>query len=132
MNENCLGTIQVAATVPVLPIGTEPPAGTPPSEQLAATRARTFTSAVPAASRRSCCSVEKSTESRDSCSGIYSWSGIRGSSSSSYEAGTQPQRDGVEATEGPVLTTASEAGVFRMGRFQVSVAMDGAQKEGKN
>ncbi|KAF6340789.1 WNK lysine deficient protein kinase 1 [Rhinolophus ferrumequinum] len=45
------------------------------------------------------------------------------------EAGAQPQKD---VTEGIVLATSSGTGVFKTGRFQVSVAMDDAQKEGKN
>ncbi|XP_010343340.2 serine/threonine-protein kinase WNK1 isoform X6 [Saimiri boliviensis] len=48
------------------------------------------------------------------------------------EAGAQPQKDVSQVTEGPVLATSSGAGVFKMGRFQVSVAADDAQKEGKN
>ncbi|XP_012502921.1 PREDICTED: serine/threonine-protein kinase WNK1 isoform X3 [Propithecus coquereli] len=48
------------------------------------------------------------------------------------EAGAQPQKDVSQGTEGPVLATTSGAGVFKMGRFQVSVAMDDAHKEGKN
>nr|XP_048299951.1 LOW QUALITY PROTEIN: serine/threonine-protein kinase WNK1 [Myodes glareolus] len=45
------------------------------------------------------------------------------------EARTQPQKD---ATEGHVLATSLGAGVVKMGRFQVSVTMDDAQKERKN
>uniref|UniRef100_A0A8I3X4K5 non-specific serine/threonine protein kinase n=1 Tax=Callithrix jacchus TaxID=9483 RepID=A0A8I3X4K5_CALJA len=48
------------------------------------------------------------------------------------EAGAQPQKDVSRVTEGPVLAASSGAGVFKMGRFQVSVAADDAQKEGKN
>ncbi|XP_029422634.1 serine/threonine-protein kinase WNK1 isoform X3 [Nannospalax galili] len=48
------------------------------------------------------------------------------------EAGVQPQKDVSQGTEGPVLATSSGAGVFKMGRFQVSVTMDDAQKEDKN
>uniref|UniRef100_A0A667IIZ7 non-specific serine/threonine protein kinase n=1 Tax=Lynx canadensis TaxID=61383 RepID=A0A667IIZ7_LYNCA len=48
------------------------------------------------------------------------------------EAGTLPQKDVSQITEGPVLGTSSGTGVFKMGRFQVSVAMDDVQKEGKN
>uniref|UniRef100_G3TY37 non-specific serine/threonine protein kinase n=1 Tax=Loxodonta africana TaxID=9785 RepID=G3TY37_LOXAF len=44
------------------------------------------------------------------------------------EAGAHPQKD---VTEGPVLATSSGAGVFKMGRFQVSIATDDVQKEGK-
>uniref|UniRef100_A0A8C2MKL3 non-specific serine/threonine protein kinase n=1 Tax=Cricetulus griseus TaxID=10029 RepID=A0A8C2MKL3_CRIGR len=45
------------------------------------------------------------------------------------EAETQLQKDG---TEGHVLASSSGAGVVKMGRFQVSVTMDDAQKERKN
>ncbi|XP_058138535.1 serine/threonine-protein kinase WNK1 isoform X12 [Dasypus novemcinctus] len=48
------------------------------------------------------------------------------------EAGAQPQKDVSQVTEGPVLATSSGTGVFKMGRFQVSVATDDAQKEGKS
>ncbi|XP_039092268.1 serine/threonine-protein kinase WNK1 isoform X3 [Hyaena hyaena] len=48
------------------------------------------------------------------------------------EAGAPPQKDVSQITEGPVLGTSSGTGVFKMGRFQVSVAMDDVQKEGKN
>ncbi|KAM5175350.1 serine/threonine-protein kinase WNK1 isoform 3-T3 [Callospermophilus lateralis] len=48
------------------------------------------------------------------------------------EAGAQPQKDVSQGTEGPVLASSSGTGVFKMGRFQVSVAMDDTQKEDKN
>ncbi|XP_027449409.2 serine/threonine-protein kinase WNK1 isoform X9 [Zalophus californianus] len=53
------------------------------------------------------------------------------------EAGAQPQKDVSHIVEGVVLATSSGTGVFKMGRFQfglyqVSVAMDDVQKEGKN
>lgn len=51
------------------------------------------------------------------------------SSTAVTEAGTQPQKDG---TEVHVTATSSGAGVVKMGRFQVSVTMDDAQKERKN
>lgn len=51
------------------------------------------------------------------------------SSTTVTEAGTQLQKDG---TEGHVTATSSGAGVVKMGRFQVSVTMDDAQKERKN
>nr|XP_023404478.1 LOW QUALITY PROTEIN: serine/threonine-protein kinase WNK1 [Loxodonta africana] len=47
------------------------------------------------------------------------------------EAGAHPQKDASQVTEGPVLATSSGAGVFKMGRFQVSIATDDVQKEGK-
>ncbi|CAK6443064.1 unnamed protein product [Pipistrellus nathusii] len=43
------------------------------------------------------------------------------------EAGAQPQKDVPQVT-----AASSGTGVFKTGRFQVSVAMDDAQKEGKN
>ncbi|XP_036157730.1 serine/threonine-protein kinase WNK1 isoform X5 [Myotis myotis] len=43
------------------------------------------------------------------------------------EAGAQPQKDVSQVT-----AASSGTGVFKTGRFQVSVAMDDAQKEGKN
>nr|KAF6454265.1 WNK lysine deficient protein kinase 1 [Molossus molossus] len=43
------------------------------------------------------------------------------------EAGARPQNDVSQ-----VKATSSGTGVFKMGRFQVSVAMDDTQKEGKN
>lgn len=51
------------------------------------------------------------------------------SSTTVTEAGTRLQKDG---TEGHVTATSSGAGVVKMGRFQVSVTMDDAQKERKN
>lgn len=51
------------------------------------------------------------------------------SSTAVTEAGTQLQKDG---TEGHVTATSSGAGIVKMGRFQVSVTMDDAQKEHKN
>ncbi|XP_032503105.1 serine/threonine-protein kinase WNK1 isoform X23 [Phocoena sinus] len=48
------------------------------------------------------------------------------------EAGAQLQKDVSQVTEGPILAPTSGTGVFKMGRFQVSVAMDDPQKEGKN
>ncbi|XP_021045550.1 serine/threonine-protein kinase WNK1 isoform X7 [Mus pahari] len=51
------------------------------------------------------------------------------SSTTVTEAGTPLQKDG---TEGHGTATSSGAGVVKMGRFQVSVTMDDAQKERKN
>lgn len=48
------------------------------------------------------------------------------------EAGAQPQKDVSQGTEGPLLAASSGASVFKMGRFQVSVAMEDTQKEGKS
>ncbi|KAM9683612.1 serine/threonine-protein kinase WNK1 isoform 6-T6 [Dama dama] len=51
------------------------------------------------------------------------------------ETGAQLPKDVVsvsQVTEAPVLAPTSTAGVLKMGRFQVSVAMDDPQKEGKS
>ncbi|XP_040089618.1 serine/threonine-protein kinase WNK1 isoform X17 [Oryx dammah] len=51
------------------------------------------------------------------------------------ETGAQLPKDAVsvsQVTEAPVLAPTSTAGVLKMGRFQVSVAMDDPQKEGKS
>ncbi|XP_060162526.1 serine/threonine-protein kinase WNK1 isoform X9 [Globicephala melas] len=48
------------------------------------------------------------------------------------EAGAQLQKDVSQVTEGPILAPTSGTGVLKMGRFQVSVAMEDPQKEGKN
>ncbi|XP_017655294.1 serine/threonine-protein kinase WNK1 isoform X12 [Nannospalax galili] len=87
----------------VLPVGTELPAGALPCEQLPPFPGPSLTQPV---------SMMAST--------------------AVTEAGVQPQKDVSQGTEGPVLATSSGAGVFKMGRFQVSVTMDDAQKEDKN
>uniref|UniRef100_A0A452EB87 non-specific serine/threonine protein kinase n=1 Tax=Capra hircus TaxID=9925 RepID=A0A452EB87_CAPHI len=48
------------------------------------------------------------------------------------ETGAQLPKDVFQVTEAPVLAPTSTAGVLKMGRFQVSVAMDDPQKEGKS
>uniref|UniRef100_A0A8D0NUC9 non-specific serine/threonine protein kinase n=1 Tax=Sus scrofa TaxID=9823 RepID=A0A8D0NUC9_PIG len=88
---------------PVLPLGTELPAGTPPSEQLPP---------FPGPSLMQPVSVVAPT--------------------AAVEAGAQLQKDVSQVTEGPIPAPTSGTGVFQMGRFQVSVAMDDTQKEGKN
>lgn len=88
---------------PVLTMGTEFPAGTPSSEQLPPLPGPSLTQPVSVAAPTAV-----------------------------SEAGAQPQKDVSQVTEGIVLATSSGTGVFKTGRFQVSVAMDDAQKEGKN
>ncbi|KAF6340793.1 WNK lysine deficient protein kinase 1 [Rhinolophus ferrumequinum] len=88
---------------PVLTVGTELPAGTPSSEQLPPLPGPSLTQPVSVAAPTAV-----------------------------SEAGAQPQKDVSQVTEGIVLATSSGTGVFKTGRFQVSVAMDDAQKEGKN
>ncbi|XP_008575912.1 PREDICTED: serine/threonine-protein kinase WNK1 isoform X2 [Galeopterus variegatus] len=116
---------------PVLPVGTELPAGTLPSEQLppfpgpSLTQSQQPLEDLDAQLRRT---LSPETIAVTSAVGPVSMV----APTAVTEAGTQPQKDVSQGTEGPVLATSSGAGVYKMGRFQVSVAMDDVQKEGKN
>ncbi|XP_045320056.1 serine/threonine-protein kinase WNK1 isoform X43 [Leopardus geoffroyi] len=116
---------------PVLPVGTELPAGTPPSEQLppfpgpSLTQSQQPLEDLDAQLRRTL-----SPETVVGTSTVGPVSVV--APAAITEAGTPPQKDVSQITEGPVLGTSSGTGVFKMGRFQVSVAMDDVQKEGKN
>ncbi|XP_015987231.2 serine/threonine-protein kinase WNK1 isoform X8 [Rousettus aegyptiacus] len=88
---------------PVLPVGTELPAGTPSSEQLPPIPGPSLTQPV----------------------SVVAPAAVT-------EAGAQPQKDVSQVTGGSVPATSSGTGVFKTGRFQVSVAIDDSQKEGKN
>ncbi|KAM5252778.1 serine/threonine-protein kinase WNK1 isoform 25-T26 [Hipposideros larvatus] len=116
---------------PVLPVGTELPAGTPSSEQLPSLPGPSLTQAqqpledLDAQLRRAL-----SPETTAVTSAVGPVSVVAPAAVS--EAGAQPQKDVSPVTEGSVLATSSGTGVFKMGRFQVSVAMDDAQKEGKH
>ncbi|XP_025786393.1 serine/threonine-protein kinase WNK1 isoform X2 [Puma concolor] len=116
---------------PVLPVGTELPAGTPPSEQLppfpgpSLTQSQQPLEDLDAQLRRT---LSPETVVGTSTVGPVSMV----AQAAVTEAGTPPQKDVSQITEGPVLGTSSGTGVFKMGRFQVSVAMDDVQKEGKN
>ncbi|XP_030177251.1 serine/threonine-protein kinase WNK1 isoform X1 [Lynx canadensis] len=116
---------------PVLPVGTELPAGTPPSEQLppfpgpSLTQSQQPLEDLDAQLRR--------TLSPETVVGTPTVGPVSMVAPAAVtEAGTLPQKDVSQITEGPVLGTSSGTGVFKMGRFQVSVAMDDVQKEGKN
>ncbi|XP_053081636.1 serine/threonine-protein kinase WNK1 isoform X8 [Acinonyx jubatus] len=116
---------------PVLPVGTELPAGTPPSEQLppfpgpSLIQSQQPLEDLDAQLRRT---LSPETVVGTSTVGPVSMV----APAAVTEAGTPPQKDVSQITEGPVLGTSSGTGVFKMGRFQVSVAMDDVQKEGKN
>uniref|UniRef100_A0A287DFH9 non-specific serine/threonine protein kinase n=1 Tax=Ictidomys tridecemlineatus TaxID=43179 RepID=A0A287DFH9_ICTTR len=113
---------------PVLPVGTELPAGTMPSEQLppfpgpSLTQSQQPLEDLDAQLRRTLSPETITVTSAVSPVSMVAPTAVT-------EAGAQPQKDG---TEGPVLATSSGTGVFKMGRFQVSVAMDDTQKEDKN
>uniref|UniRef100_I0FUC0 non-specific serine/threonine protein kinase n=1 Tax=Macaca mulatta TaxID=9544 RepID=I0FUC0_MACMU len=118
---------------PVLPVGTELPAGALPSEQLppfpgpSLTQSQQPLEDLDAQLRR--------TLSPEIITTVTSAVGPVSvvAPAAVTEAGAQPQKDVSQVTEkGPVLATSSGAGVFKMGRFQVSVAADDTQKEGKS
>ncbi|XP_009245568.1 serine/threonine-protein kinase WNK1 isoform X21 [Pongo abelii] len=116
---------------PVLPVGTELPAGTLPSEQLppfpgpSLTQSQQPLEDLDAQLRRTLSPEIITVTSAVGPVPVVVPTAIT-------EAGAQPQKDVSQVKEGPVLATSSGAGVFKMGRFQVSVAADDAQKEGKN
>ncbi|XP_007935235.2 LOW QUALITY PROTEIN: serine/threonine-protein kinase WNK1 [Orycteropus afer afer] len=115
----------------VLPVGTELPAGTPPSEQLLPLPGPSLTQSqqpledLDAKLRRTL-----SPETIAVTSAVGPMSVV--ASSAVSETGAHPQKDVSRVTEDPALATSSGTGVFKMGRFQVSVTTDDAQKEGKN
>ncbi|CAK7298823.1 Serine/threonine-protein kinase WNK1 [Vulpes lagopus] len=116
---------------PVLPVGTELPAGTPPSEQLppfpgpSLTQSQQPLEDLDAQLRRTLSPETVAVTSTIGPVSVVAPTAVT-------EAGAQPQKDVSQITEGPVLATTSGTGVFKMGRFQVSVAMDDVQKECKN
>uniref|UniRef100_A0A8D1H1U7 non-specific serine/threonine protein kinase n=1 Tax=Sus scrofa TaxID=9823 RepID=A0A8D1H1U7_PIG len=116
---------------PVLPLGTELPAGTPPSEQLppfpgpSLMQAQQPLEDLDAQLRRT---LSPETVVLTSTVGPVSVV----APTAAVEAGAQLQKDVSQVTEGPIPAPTSGTGVFQMGRFQVSVAMDDTQKEGKN
>ncbi|XP_003934520.2 serine/threonine-protein kinase WNK1 isoform X24 [Saimiri boliviensis] len=115
---------------PVLPVGNEIPAGTLPSEQLPPFPGPLTQSQQPLEDLDAQLRRTLSPEINTVTSAVGPVSVV--APTAVTEAGAQPQKDVSQVTEGPVLATSSGAGVFKMGRFQVSVAADDAQKEGKN
>ncbi|XP_032015147.1 serine/threonine-protein kinase WNK1 isoform X8 [Hylobates moloch] len=116
---------------PVLPVGTELPAGTLSSEQLppfpgpSLIQSQQPLEDLDAQLRRTLSPEIITVTSAVGPVSVVAPTAIT-------EAGAQPQKDVSQVKEGPVLATSSGAGVFKTGRFQVSVAADDAQKEGKN
>ncbi|XP_040593361.1 serine/threonine-protein kinase WNK1 isoform X13 [Mesocricetus auratus] len=111
------------------PVGTELPSGTLPCEQLTLFPGPSLTQSqqpledLDAQLRRT---LSPETITVTSTVGPVS---MMASTAVTEAARSQLQKDG---TEGHVLATSSGAGVVKMGRFQVSVTMDDAQKERKN
>ncbi|XP_070476522.1 serine/threonine-protein kinase WNK1 isoform X44 [Equus przewalskii] len=114
---------------PVLPVGTELPAGTLPSDQLPPFPGPSLTQQpledLDAQLRRTLSPETVAVTSAVGPVSVVAPTAVT-------EAAAQPQKDVSQVTEGPVLATTSGTGVFKMGRFQVSVAMDDAQKEGQS
>ncbi|KAM9672470.1 serine/threonine-protein kinase WNK1 isoform 2-T2 [Trichechus inunguis] len=115
---------------PVLPVGTELPAGTPPSEQppplpgASLTQSQQPLEDLHAQLRRA---LSPETTAVTFAVGLVSVVAPTAVS----EAGAHPQKDVSQVTEAPVLATSSGAGVFKTGRFQVSITTDDVQKEVK-
>ncbi|XP_039766611.1 LOW QUALITY PROTEIN: serine/threonine-protein kinase WNK1 [Ornithorhynchus anatinus] len=119
------------ARVPVLPVGTEPPAGTPPSEQLppfpgpSLTQSQQPLEDLDAQLRRTL-----SPETVPVAPGPVAPTPAVTSAPApvAVQTATPPQRDAASALPGPEKSsggsTCPGAGVLKMGRFQVSVAAD--------
>ncbi|XP_015987223.2 serine/threonine-protein kinase WNK1 isoform X1 [Rousettus aegyptiacus] len=116
---------------PVLPVGTELPAGTPSSEQLPPIPGPSLTQSqqpledLDAQLRRALSPEAIAVTSAVGPVSVVAPAAVT-------EAGAQPQKDVSQVTGGSVPATSSGTGVFKTGRFQVSVAIDDSQKEGKN
>ncbi|XP_021104882.1 serine/threonine-protein kinase WNK1 isoform X4 [Heterocephalus glaber] len=116
---------------PVLSVGTELPAGTLPSEHLppfpgpSLTQSQQPLEDLDAQLKRT---LSPETLTVTSASGPVSVV----APTAATEAGAQPQKDVSQGTEGLVPVTSPGAGVLKMGRFQVSIAKDDAQKESKD
>ncbi|XP_060240066.1 serine/threonine-protein kinase WNK1 isoform X27 [Meriones unguiculatus] len=112
----------------VPPVGTELPAGTLPCEQVSPFPGPSqIQSQQPLEDLDAQLRRTLSPESITVTSAVSPLSTV--ASTGVTEAGIQLQKEG---TEGHVPATNAGAGVVKMGRFQVSVTMDDAQKEHKN
>lgn len=109
---------------PVLPVGTELLAGIPTSEQLPPLPGPSVTQQpledLDAQLRRTLSPETTAVTSAVGPVSVVAPTAVT-------EAGARPQKDVSQVT-----APSSGTGVFKMGRFQVSVAMDDTQKEGKN
>ncbi|XP_035874395.1 serine/threonine-protein kinase WNK1 isoform X12 [Phyllostomus discolor] len=111
---------------PVLPLGTELPAGIPSSEQQPPfpgpplTQSQQPLEDLDAQLRRTLSPETAAVTSAVGPVSVVAPTAVT-------EAGAQPPKDVPQVT-----AASSGTGVFKTGRFQVSVAMDDAQKEGKN
>ncbi|XP_016080324.1 PREDICTED: serine/threonine-protein kinase WNK1 isoform X7 [Miniopterus natalensis] len=109
---------------PVLPVGTELLAGIPTSEQLPPLPGPSVTQQpledLDAQLRRTLSPETTAVTSAVGPVSVVAPTAVK-------EAGARPQKDVSQVT-----APSSGTGVFKMGRFQVSVAMDDTQKEGKN
>ncbi|XP_055973851.1 serine/threonine-protein kinase WNK1 isoform X5 [Sorex fumeus] len=116
---------------PVLPVGPEPSAGAPPSEQLPPFPGPSLTqSQQPLEDLDTQLRRTLSPESIAVTSAVGPVPVV--APTAVVETGGQPQKDVSQVSEGSVLATSSGTGVFQTGRFQVSVTMDDTQKGGKS
>ncbi|NXY45536.1 WNK1 kinase, partial [Ceuthmochares aereus] len=121
--------------VPVLPVGSELPAGTPSSEPLppfpgpSLTQSQQPLEDLDAKLRRTLSPETVPGTSAPACSVP---SGVSTTVTGLVSAGTQSLKDASAScgAEGSAMATTAGAGVLKMGRFQVSVAVDDAVKEG--
>ncbi|XP_038251761.1 serine/threonine-protein kinase WNK1 isoform X4 [Dermochelys coriacea] len=118
--------------VPVLPVGFELPAGTPSSEQLppfpgpSLTQSQQPLEDLDAQLRRTLSPETVPVTSAPACPvPAVASTMVTGAVS----APAQPLREASQDAESSETTTAAGAGVFKMGRFQVSVAVDSGLRE---
>ncbi|XP_054999848.1 serine/threonine-protein kinase WNK1 isoform X14 [Sorex araneus] len=116
---------------PVLPVGTEPSTGAPPSEQLppfpgpSLNQSQQPLEDLDTQLRRTLSPESIAVTSTVGPVPVVAPTAV-------IETGGQPQKDVSQVSEGSVLSTSSGTGVFQTGRFQVSVTMDDTQKGGKS
>ncbi|XP_072510208.1 serine/threonine-protein kinase WNK1 isoform X15 [Notamacropus eugenii] len=119
--------------VPVLPVGTELPSGTPPSEQLppfpgpSLTQSQQPLEDLDAQLRRAL-----SPETVPVTSSVAPTSLAAPTSVAGAVPAVVPAQRAAQTVEDNVITTNSEASVLKMGRFQVSVAVDDSLKDSRS
>ncbi|XP_072510192.1 serine/threonine-protein kinase WNK1 isoform X1 [Notamacropus eugenii] len=118
--------------VPVLPVGTELPSGTPPSEQLppfpgpSLTQSQQPLEDLDAQLRRALSPETVPVTSSVAPTSLAAPTSVAGA----VPAVVPAQR--AQTVEDNVITTNSEASVLKMGRFQVSVAVDDSLKDSRS
>nr|XP_020857144.1 serine/threonine-protein kinase WNK1 isoform X10 [Phascolarctos cinereus] len=119
--------------VPVLPVGTELPSSTPPSEQLppfpgpSLTQSQQPLEDLDAQLRRAL-----SPETVPLTSSVAPTSVVAPTSAAGAVPVVVPAQRAAQSIEDNTIMTGSEASVLKMGRFQVSVAVDDSLKESRS